>query len=66
MTYKARLTCFHQVLSFSTKGSAKHEVVDKVVEALSIAKEMSANYPSTGELPTPVPAKTVRTKDTSI
>ena len=29
------------MLSFSTKGSAKHEVVDKVTEALKIAKEMA-------------------------
>lgn len=28
------------MLSFSTKGSAKHEVVDKVVEALKIAKDL--------------------------
>ena len=28
------------MLSFSTKGSAKHEVVDKVVEALHIAQKM--------------------------
>ena len=38
------------MLSFSTKGSAKHEVVDKVVEALGIAKEMDPNLAIDGEL----------------
>ena len=38
------------MLSFSTKGSAKHEVVDKVVEALAIAKEMRPNMLIDGEL----------------
>lgn len=38
------------MLSFSTKGSAKHEVVDKVVEAFGIAKEMDPNLVIDGEL----------------
>ena len=38
------------MLSFSTKGSAKHEVVDKVVEAFHIAQEMDHTMLIDGEL----------------
>lgn len=38
------------MLSFSTKGSAQHEMVDKVAEATRIAKEIDPNLLIDGEL----------------
>lgn len=38
------------LLSFSTKGSAKHEDVDKVVEATEILKNRAVNFHYDGEL----------------
>lgn len=38
------------MLSFSSKGSAKHELVDKVIEATQIAKELNPDLLIDGEL----------------
>jgi phosphate acetyltransferase len=38
------------MLSFSTKGSANHEMVDKVISATKIAREMDATLQIDGEL----------------
>jgi len=46
----AKIDPITAILSFSTKGSAKHEVVDKVIEATRIAKERRPDLILDGEL----------------
>ena len=46
----AKIDPITAILSFSTKGSAKHEVVDKVIEATRIAKERRPDLVLDGEL----------------